>query len=135
MPLLFIAPTVRLLGAVTIGGVKSTTDTLAKSLPVVPAPLVAVKVTIVKPGGNWLGASWLVGKVPSVASMAVALLRNAAMMGSVAGVPLLSKAGTKMLPGAVTWGKVTEKNTPTVVMEEPVFPALSVAVKVTVVSP
>ncbi len=61
---------------------------------------VALKVTKVSPSGNVAGASLLGASGPSGISVAVALANQAAIAGSVAGVPVASTAATVVFAGA-----------------------------------
>jgi hypothetical protein len=114
----------------------ATTVTVAVALALLPEWSVAVKVTVrVQPTGKLDGPLAVIVGFGSTASVAFAPERNAAI-DELEESRLSTPAGatTVMLWGGVITGAVVSW-TRTVVVAEPVLPALSVAVQVTVVVP
>src|SRR6185436_4587692 len=86
-----------------VGGVVSTTVTVAEQVAWAPPLSVAVNVTAVGPSGKKDGASLPI-VTPEQLSVAEAPARNATMAGFESGVPQLPVHSTVMLPGQVMTG-------------------------------
>jgi hypothetical protein len=115
-------------GAVTTGGVVTTTVTAKLAAPVLPCVSVAVHVTVVVPMANVLpdAGVHVTGSVPSTRSIADAVYATTAPLGPV--------AGAVMLGGTVTTGDVVLK-TVTAKVALDLLPWASVAAQFTVVVP
>ena len=113
---------------VITGAVVSVTVTICVAVPMFPAASVADHVTVVVPTGNEAGALLVGVSMPSTTSTAVAIPRAIADNGPV--------ASTDTAGGAVTTGGVASTRfTVTSCVAVAVFPAASLALYVTVVTP
>src|SRR6516162_5478602 len=101
---------VRSAGQLTVGGVVSTTSTVAEQVEVFPLKFLAVNVTVVTPSGKHPGALFVTVGEGSQASVAEAPARKAAIWGSEAGVPPDWLHSTVMPFGHVTVGAVWSLN-------------------------
>jgi hypothetical protein len=106
VPSASVAATVIDAGAVTTGAVWSVTVTTAEAVPLSMEESVLVKVTVVAPTGNTVGASSVIVGAESTLSEAVAAAKKATIAASVAAVPSASVAATVIGAGAVTTGAV-----------------------------
>src|SRR5438876_85885 len=115
-------------GAVTVGGVVSTTVTVKEFIPVLPLPSLAEQVTVVAPSGKLLPETGVqvTGTDPAQTSSALAVKLT------VASPPPVHSA--EMGAGTVTTGAAVSL-TVTVKEALPVFPLPSLAEQVTVVVP
>ena len=93
------------------GAAWSVTVTEACAWPVLLAVSVAVKVTVVVPNGNTVGALLLTLTAPSTSSVAVAAFRNCAIATLVAVAPNALKAATVILAGGTTTGGAISRMT------------------------
>src|SRR5688500_4389560 len=115
-----------LTGTITAGAVVSCTVTVKLAEPVLPAASTAVQLTVVvvRPNPEPDTGLQVVATAPLTMSIADAL--------KLTGAPVAPVASTVMLAGTVTTGGVVS-TTVTVKLAEPVLPAASAAVHVTVV--
>src|SRR5919109_913417 len=127
-PVAPVASTVAFAGTVTTGFVVSATVTVNEAEPMFPAASVALHVTVLVPRGNSapLAGVQVAASGPSTVSVAEAAKLNVA--------PVALVASTVAFAGTVTTGFVVSA-TVTVNDAEPVFPAASVALHVTVFVP
>ena len=100
------AATVIAIGALSTGTAWSATVTVLLAVLRLPAASVALKITTVAPSGNWSGASLVRVSAASTLSATDAEARSAAIVVSVAAVPVASTAAIRVLAGAVTTGAV-----------------------------
>src|SRR5712691_8522103 len=121
-----VASTVAFAGVLTTGLVASRTVTVNVAAPLLPCASVAAHVTVVVPNANAdpLAGSHVAGTTPSTASVAVVVKLNAA--------PFAVVASTIAFGGVVITGAVVSC-TVRVNEADPILPAVSVAVHLTVV--
>ena len=134
VPYISSAATVMFAGAVTSGAVRSTTVIEAEAVPILPYTSCALKLTSVVAIGKIAGALFVGAIAPSTLSVAVAAFKNTVMAASVFAVPAAFVALTVILAGAVTTGAV-KSMTVTVAVVVATFFAVSIAAKVTVLTP
>ena len=105
--------TVMLAGAVTVGAIVSATAgvaltvTVAVAVPMLPAASVAEKVTVVTPTGKLVGALLVMAPTIPTLSVAVAAVRNVAIVALVAATAVAPAAvATVIAAGALTTGSI-----------------------------